>query len=259
MLSDQIAAARTLAGLTRRQLALLADVSPSTVSRIESGQVDPSTGVWERLMRAAGYQPNDTLVRISGNTAVMAARSVLDTGVDLIGDPDIDGWLKRWERAGFLRLVDDAIYVPNPARLAQVAGLQNRLALRPGIVNYGCDRSWLDVANQLGECSIDWAMTGGVAANRLILSADAPWSVFYVDDPIGVAQQLGLSDRPEPGWPISFIPFDMVSKMGVDVDGSGLRWASPIQVWLDCFSGSDRMPQQADALSELFGYDRADA
>ena len=47
-------AARTGAGLSRRALAAKAGVPTSTVSRIEEGHSDPSLGMLERLVNAAG-------------------------------------------------------------------------------------------------------------------------------------------------------------------------------------------------------------
>lgn len=47
--------ARLRAGLSIRTLASLAGVSASTVSRIESAQMDPTIGMLERLLAAAGH------------------------------------------------------------------------------------------------------------------------------------------------------------------------------------------------------------
>lgn len=47
--------ARTTAGLTVRSLAAGAGVSASTVSRIEAGTMDPTMGMLERLLDAAGH------------------------------------------------------------------------------------------------------------------------------------------------------------------------------------------------------------
>lgn len=47
-------AARDRAGLSRRALASRAAVPTSTVSRIEAGEVDPTVGMLERIVEAAG-------------------------------------------------------------------------------------------------------------------------------------------------------------------------------------------------------------
>lgn len=45
---------RADAGLSRRALAARAEVAPSTVSRIEAGQIDPTLTMLDRLLAAAG-------------------------------------------------------------------------------------------------------------------------------------------------------------------------------------------------------------
>lgn len=52
--SELLRGARETAGLSRRSLAARAEVPTSTVSRIESGQADPSFGTLSRLLAAAG-------------------------------------------------------------------------------------------------------------------------------------------------------------------------------------------------------------
>jgi transcriptional regulator with XRE-family HTH domain len=51
-----IARARTLSSLSQRQLALAAGVSSSTVSRLERGDLDPTVGVFEKLLGACGFR-----------------------------------------------------------------------------------------------------------------------------------------------------------------------------------------------------------
>lgn len=46
--------ARVEAGLSIRDLALAAGVAASTILRIEEGRVDPTVGMWEKIMTAAG-------------------------------------------------------------------------------------------------------------------------------------------------------------------------------------------------------------
>lgn len=47
--------ARLQAGLTQRELAVRTHTAQSTISRIESGQMDPSVGTMSRLLRGCGY------------------------------------------------------------------------------------------------------------------------------------------------------------------------------------------------------------
>jgi hypothetical protein len=69
--------------------------------------------------------------------------------------------------------------------------------------------------------------------------------------PIGIATAaLDLTDFTPPGRPVALIPFDGMSEVGAWVDPEGYRWAAPLQVLMDCFAGSMRMPQVAQALAE---------
>ena len=52
--ADLVRNARQSAGMSARALAKLAQVPPSTVLRIENGQVDPTFGMLRRLLDAAG-------------------------------------------------------------------------------------------------------------------------------------------------------------------------------------------------------------
>jgi transcriptional regulator with XRE-family HTH domain len=55
--------ARRRAGLSRRQLARQGGTSASTLSAYESGASVPSVATLERLLRAAGFEPEVTLKR----------------------------------------------------------------------------------------------------------------------------------------------------------------------------------------------------
>lgn len=54
--ADLLRDARARAGLSVRELADCAGVAPSTIARIETGRVDPTTGMLERLVRATGRE-----------------------------------------------------------------------------------------------------------------------------------------------------------------------------------------------------------
>jgi len=69
---------RALSGITRKELAELAGLSPSTIGRIERGTLDPTWGTICRIL-ATGYRINgDTVVSAGDQTAITAARHVLE-------------------------------------------------------------------------------------------------------------------------------------------------------------------------------------
>lgn len=70
---------RALGGITRKELALLSGLAPSTVGRIERGELDPTWGTLSRILAATGYQLNgDSVVSAGDTSAVVAARPWLD-------------------------------------------------------------------------------------------------------------------------------------------------------------------------------------
>ncbi|QIM17594.1 helix-turn-helix transcriptional regulator [Leucobacter coleopterorum] len=69
---------RSTNGITRKELAELAALSPSTVGRIERGEIDPTWGTLTRLLASTGYQINgDSLVSAGDASAVAAAQPLL--------------------------------------------------------------------------------------------------------------------------------------------------------------------------------------
>ena len=69
---------RAMSGITRKELAQLANVSPSTISRIECGEMDPTWSTMQKIFSATGYQLNGTSVVSSGDTsAIQAANAYL--------------------------------------------------------------------------------------------------------------------------------------------------------------------------------------
>ena len=75
-LAERIATQRRVNGLSARQLAALADVAPTTVTRIESGLVSPSFDLAQELLTVLGEPIGFTGVADSG--AIAAARLALD-------------------------------------------------------------------------------------------------------------------------------------------------------------------------------------
>lgn len=71
---------RALSGITRKELAELAEVSPSTVGRIERGTLDPTWGTLSRILESTGYRINgDTVVSAGDSTAVAAALPIFES------------------------------------------------------------------------------------------------------------------------------------------------------------------------------------
>ncbi|MGH8892159.1 MAG: helix-turn-helix domain-containing protein [Actinomycetes bacterium] len=167
-MSDQAALlrdARARAGLSTRELARLAGVSASTVSRIESGATDPTVGTLRRLVTAAGFDLGLSTRPISASgTAASSIRSAQPPALaDLY-----DAWSSSptgprpdWTRVRILlehldrhpEQVAAAIKAP-PRRTrsammnALLAGIADKLADDAGLPN----PSWTQAAGALRRC-----------------------------------------------------------------------------------------------------------
>jgi transcriptional regulator with XRE-family HTH domain len=258
--AELVSDTRRLSQLSRSQLAAMAGLSATTIYRIETGQVDPTTETVDRILAAAGYRQRKEVVPVSDPSAVAAARGVIDPASGLLTAPGARVWADRWKAAGFVTEGTEGQTTDKPALLAWRAGIAARLAYRPGIVRLRREGGWIDIARKVASTGQRWAATGGVAANRLVSSADAPWPVFYVEDPGEVVAQAGFTAKGrEAGPSMSLIPFDGVADVGIETDAAGLNWAAPLQVLIDCYGGTDRMPEQADAVAAALGYGSPDA
>lgn len=240
-------------GLSRSQLAVLAGVPTSTVTRIESGEASPSLAMVDRLVAAAGFDLDVSLTRRADLSAITAARRVLDPRFPAALDDG--GWIDRWTAMGVLR---DGGEPRSPSELCRRAGSSASLTARPGAIAWTATASSdpSAVASRLCAAVDGLAVSGGVAANRLRRSADAPWLIVYCDDPAALGGVPGLvpSDGPvESGVAVLALPFDPTSKLGVWKDDLGARWVDPLQVVIDCYAGNGRMPDQADLVLDAVG------
>lgn len=229
---------RQRVGLTQRELARLAGVAPSTVSRIESGEVDPTIGMLNRLLAATGSKTE--LVKSSSDPLALAAvRSILEGREE----PKVAGWIDRFTRLGW---IDTAGQPMSPRSLCERAARFADLLRRPGARVYRNDFSPDDLAAALAKAGIAAVATCGMAMDALGITDTSGWNVFYVKEIDRAESTLGLQiyGRLE-GAPLVLLPYDGLSEIGAI---RGL--ASPLQVMLDCYSGPGRMTDMADALAD---------
>lgn len=245
-LAERISTLRRVNGLSARQLAALVDVAPTTVTRIESGAVNPSFDLAQEILTVLGEPIGFT--GVADVAAIAAARLALDPSLDVAVMPDVQAWRQRWARIG---LVDDQGRVV-PGKAADVlfrAGRAARLTRRPGAVDFLAGPSAHDVAGALVRAGDDYALTGDAGANLYRSSAGETWPVLYAKDVAGAAATAGLA-RKEPGsfgMRITLIPFDGVSEVG-RIEIAGVTVVSRDQVIIDSYGGIDRMPEQGDIL-----------
>lgn len=245
-LAERISTLRRVNGLSARQLAALVDVAPTTVTRIEAGQVSPSFDLAQEILTVLGEPIGFT--GTADVSAIAAARLALDLGLRLAVTPGIGAWRQRWARIG---LIDEKGRATNDkeADLLFRAGRAARLTRRPGAVDFKAGPTAYDIAEALGTAAIQYAVTGDTGANLYRSSAGEAWPVVYVEDVERAAEAAGLI-RKEPGsfgMRVTLIPFDGVSELGrTAIDG--ITVVARDQVVIDAYGGIDRMAEQADIL-----------
>ena len=245
--ASTVANARSLSGLSARQAAILAGVSPSTVTRIEQRKLDPSVGVLEAILAACGYRMGGMLAPSIDLDAVRAARRKLEPELGIPATDGSEAYARRWEESGVIRARSAR---ERAGEIAFRAAQRAALRARPGAQRFAY-RDWMQVAGAVGSAGQRWALTGGYAAAGYVRSASVDWPVLYVEDVEAAADAAALVGS-ETGRRLTLIPFDDLTRAGVRRVVPGLHLASFWQVVIDCFAGDGRMPSQAEAMVDLW-------
>jgi len=241
-IATRISTARRANGLSAGQLARLAGVSTSTITRLEAGEVSPSFDLACTLLEILGQVieagPSASV------DAIVAARLVLDPVMPVEQGDKVREWVGRLGRVAPRRGESPR------AAVLRTAALAARLDKRPGAVDCVPDTPWEVVAERLGAAGVEWALTGSIAANWIVESAGSIWPVFYVADVDAAVAAGRLSRLPAGvfGPRITLVPFDGVSENGRWEIEPGCWVAATDQVVLDCFAGIGSMPAQAEAV-----------
>lgn len=242
-IKERIGSMRRVNDLSARQLAALAGVAPSTITRIESGAIQPSFNLAAELLTILGEPLVAAMT--ADSDAILAARRALDPRFPVEATAGSEQWAERWSRIGIVTTAGRV----SPGREADLlfrAGRVARLSRRDGCVDFQPSGDWVDVAETLADSDIQWALTGDAAANYYKPSAGDGWPVFYVSDVKRAAETARLVRRTESvGRRITLVPFDGICEIA-RVEDNGLWVADQAQVAIDCYGGIGRMREQAD-------------
>jgi transcriptional regulator with XRE-family HTH domain len=245
-LAERVSTLRRVNGLSARQLAAQVGVAPTTVTRIEAGEVSPSFDLAQEILAVLGEPIGFT--GAADVSAIVTARLALNPKLGLAVTQGVEAWRQRWARIGLIDVKGRAVN-GKEADLLFRAGRAARLTRRPGAVDFKAGVTAYGVAEALSAACIGYAVTGDAGANLYRSSAGEAWPVLYVEDVEQAIQAAGLL-RKDPGsfgMRVTLIPFDGVSELGrIEVDG--ITVVARDQVVIDAYGGIDRMAEQADIL-----------
>ena len=138
---------------------------------------------------------------------------------------DVPGLLRRWASSyDVLRTNDAATFIAR-------SGVDELLATA---------KKKPDIGSKL-------AITGSISASRLAPVTAPAMLLAYCDSPIELAGELELLEADEGANVTLLKPFDPVVWERTSTE-SGLRFAAPSQVAVDCLTGNGRMPAEGEAL-----------
>lgn len=243
--------------LTRADLARLAEVSPSTIGRIEKRSLDPTWGTLTRLLETSGFRiEGEDIVPLGDRSAAVAARLELDRvlGFDdesvpalaAVGSAQV--WLERWRRIGWITdhptELGLSLMAQAAARISGPAG-GTRTSLHIGDAG-----RWREIALRIDEIGADYAVSNLATAHELPQISVLSQPTIYVQDLATVAALL-REEESATGHGVLLIDTDGVELEGA-VEGYALRFTSVSQALVDGFLDTGRAPVLAViALSRL--------
>lgn len=241
---------RARGGLSRADLARLANVAPSTVGRIESGDLEPTWAVMNRILEAAGYNPLGELTPSGDNSVVRAARVALGEIPAANAGPVELSWLERWRRA---RLLNDEFQARQIDKLGAQAGIAAPIYSRPTErVSVVYDQSWQAVTAKLRAANIGYAVSGITATSPTRATDGAAWPLLYVDGLSNAIAAANLTIAPPgSGAVITLMQFDDTSSTGT-VTEDDETWVSAGQALIDSYAGPGRMADQAESVAAIW-------
>ena len=253
---------RRMLWITRAELARLAQLSPSTIGRIEKGTLDPTWGTLTRILESTGCLISaDRVIPTGDASAALAGRIVLEhilstaetsknplrafevESLDTVEldarrsdiDPEaVQAWLERWRRAKWLR---SKPYIDELMKMPIVAGVISSLELRRvQRLSVGDRRQWRELALRIDEAGFGYAVSGLIAPPHAPESPALTAPTIYVHDPAAIAVHRGWEESP------AGLGMHLVPAQGLELEGTvtdrGIRYTSPAQALMDGFAGS---------------------
>jgi transcriptional regulator with XRE-family HTH domain len=211
----------TSSPLSMSAVARRAGLSPSTVTRISNGSLDPTTSTLKALAEALGYRLPRELPVLCNIEAVHTARAMLS------GEMPDSPWresLERWAGAD-----------GRPQDLAREAGRAAPLHLRLEVTTIRTNWNILRIAGAVELAAGGWALSGWPAAAAFGAPEASEHPVLVYAKGGAAALGFALPDDPYGSTVVRILPFDGFSEKGAQT-ASGIVWADPLQVCLDLYA-----------------------
>jgi transcriptional regulator with XRE-family HTH domain len=159
---------RLAAGLSQRELARRAGTSPATLHRYEAGQVDPTVGTLNRILRACLPQRRrwPSVAELAQAAAEeLRQHSAIETWRHTVG-PFLDDYLKAEESDILLAVADPPIPTGDARADALAMAVVEYICVRRGIVPPRWTQAPLELA--------PWWFVGGDAFRAVALRESPP-------------------------------------------------------------------------------------
>ncbi|ASK65508.1 hypothetical protein CFK39_06315 [Brachybacterium avium] len=260
-------------GITRADLARLCGVSPSTVGRIEKGELDPTWGTFTRILESSGFMLHGEWIVPTGDaSAAVAARFVLDRVLDhvlargsstptetsaptgpailaaLDGPAELQAWWQRWHRAGWLSDAPTTMGIKFLSHHASVVSREGRAAMPRLVVGEG--RRWRDLVLRIDEAGFTYAVSDLTTALESPSAGLTDSPRIYVSDLSMVASVLRLESSPS-GRGIHLVSAEWPELEDIVV-GDGICFTSVGQAIMDNLTGDEAERRNSDrTLSQL--------
>lgn len=222
-------------------IARRAGVSRSTLHRVLRESVDPSIGTLEEIALACGSSLHLSTTRTSDRFAAAAARSMLEDGYCSPDDPAVNTWkrrLQRWAEGN------------DPLKIVQTAAIASSPLHRANTLLFKGEETLIRLASAGNASKADWALSGpcGLDPNAPFTSIAPSVTILWCDDPYQVSHMLTDS---------ALSPTNQIQTASVAVAKTEaelffdsfsvgpVRFASPIQIIIDCLSQSETVVQAA--------------
>lgn len=201
--------------LSKSAIARRAGLSPSTITRMASGQLDPSLGTAQAVLNALGFQLPDSFPPLCDSEAARTARRLI------LGEATSSPWVEILER-----------WAGNLPDLVLEAGRASPISQRPETVTIKTSWSPLRIYGAVAATGSHWVASGW-SAGAMHGTSEEPEHplVIYVDGGAN-AVGLGLPHDAHGNRTVQILPFDGVSEQGAQ-NAEGIIWADPYQVSID--------------------------